>query len=316
MKTMPNRHLMHEPFTDCLNPSDHAAPYSLIGGVRPPDWRWREALGVLRNGGDCHYLRDRLVRQTIFYQRACAAMSSEDDLFKAFPGIYRAHHLWQAVGSLERWYLEALLLTSEPLEKVAQIMMRSPSDVDLYEKIFFNVRPYLNKKFYIYATVFKDLVAGDLGPDQTGLLLAHVAYHGGIEWLLSLMGQDRNAGESPDEYRKRSAKYWLQLRYWQAALMHGPASAHRRPLPAAAGRGEEMRSCKSDGGVAESQLENQNQHVRSLLEGIKISIKSAKDVPVKSAINQSEIEEVQQRLRGAVRNSSLASKREVAVDDD
>ncbi len=301
---MPHRrHIMHD--LDCLNPTEHAAPYSLIGGTRPPNWRWREASWVLRHGGDCHYIRDRLVWRTVYYQRACAATSSEDDLFTAFPGMYRVHHLWRSVGDLQRCYLEALLLTSEPLEKVAQIMMHAPKDVDLYERIFFNVRPYLNNKFYIYATVFKDMLAGGLSPDQTGLLLAYAAYHGGVEAMEDLMGLDRVDDESAQDHRSNTADHFRDIRYWQAVHMVEMNNYNQIKLI----NSHDQKKIGEEDKAVDNEAPSVRGAVNDLIKGVKISVHTVEDaLTTADADDRAKMDTAQSRLKGAQRKSELKAK--------
>jgi hypothetical protein len=150
---------------------------------RTPDWRWQLSEDFDRYIRDVHFLTDRwfLVAGKL---RRIEPTAPRAHFFHA----REAHYIWQT-NNQTRWELEARVLLNQPQQLIADVLKLPIEMVQIYEKLFFDVRDHLSAKDYIGGAVLQPHVP--LKPDQVGRIWSRYAFHGGIHPLEALIAHYR-----------------------------------------------------------------------------------------------------------------------------
>lgn len=124
---------------------------------RTPDSRWSRALWLCSEG---RYARraveDPYVLAAVSFRRhqsRAANHLARERLARRMPGIYFAAEVYHREEDLERWAMEARILTGESETAIARRCRTTPEVVYWYEKLFFDVRPYLHNRDWLVARV-------------------------------------------------------------------------------------------------------------------------------------------------------------------
>lgn len=103
---------------------------------------------------------DAATLAAVKFQQALARCTNDIDrhmLMEREPGIYHAYLVRRPAetqeGSIQRWSLEARLLTNESDDDIADKIGCTPTIIEWYERLFFNVREKLRARDYIMTTV-------------------------------------------------------------------------------------------------------------------------------------------------------------------
>lgn len=175
---------------------------------RLPGWRWERARMIIedripfsRRMDDPDILRAYQFRTGL---NRCRDELDRAELKEEFPDIYWAHKIYSTDDNkrmLLKWELEARLLTGDIDRNIADRCDTLPSLVDAYEKIFFNVRPKLDKQSYIINQVIGPSVHSGMSSRAYDVLWKLFGYlHGPI--LLNAIittSINRPRPETPDE---------------------------------------------------------------------------------------------------------------------
>jgi hypothetical protein len=106
-------------------------------------------------------------------------------VFRERPQVAAAHRLYYAQDIEQRQVLEALLLTSESFEEIAQRLSVEPATIAYYEQLFFNVRDRMKASIWILKTILgppqdrKFGADGAMTVEQHGIMYRLFAYYGG-----------------------------------------------------------------------------------------------------------------------------------------
>lgn len=150
---------------------------------RPVDWRWRRARTLHRQGGQPGRLTaDRWTTRAWYFLGALRRRPDEAGrrrLAATMPGLSRAHRLWRRADDPMRWELEARLLTTDSPREIAARMGVPACQVVAYERVFYNVRPYLEASSYIVHHALDTVLVRGLSPRAIDALWKHVAYAAG-----------------------------------------------------------------------------------------------------------------------------------------
>jgi hypothetical protein len=90
--------------------------------------------------------------------------------------VYWAHEIKESGLVAHRAALEAYLLSREKPERIARQLKTTDEVVLWYEKLFFNVRPYLRNELYIVTTVFREIIHQGLSERDYEFLWKMVGY--------------------------------------------------------------------------------------------------------------------------------------------
>jgi len=181
----------------------------------PPDWRWQRALSLRDHGSpdedDDEYVRaaqDFLVRAN-----NCETVNDRRHLFESDPGIYLAQELHRRADGM-RWSVEAFLLAGTEFKEIAQVHNTGTEMILWFERLFFNVVPYLDSSLYITSVVIGDKVHFGMAESDYGLLWKVLGYAGGPDMLRSFINpcQLKRAADADQVNAAYAAAHDRQLR--------------------------------------------------------------------------------------------------------
>lgn len=180
------------PSKPCKSPKRSTAlhdPYEQSNPYREPSWRFERviALATRRSNGLLPSLKaidDAIIRQTRdFYLRWFRSPpENRDALFTHAPGLYYAFMIHERQQDLLTATIEARILAGQSNEEIANLIGTMPAAIDLYEKVFFNVRDRLDRKDWVVRQVFGPSLAHRFGSDYaelSGFTLKFFGYFGG-----------------------------------------------------------------------------------------------------------------------------------------
>jgi len=180
----------------------------------PPAWRWERARWLREKGKYARRQKDdQWVVQAKTFQTAkdkCVTELDHYELSLKYPGIYYAERIWNEDRKQTRWAIEARLLASQSMEEIAELERTSTEVIFWYEKLFFNVIPYINSFDYIVNVVMGESVHHGLKERDYDLLWKMYGYAGGKHVLDAIIRGFNNPQHcaSPDQVRS-----WLRDDY-------------------------------------------------------------------------------------------------------
>jgi hypothetical protein len=172
-----------------LADENRVPPPSIGTNIKPPAWRWETARLLVQAARDNQRLNvetDSLTNEAVEFINLLDRCRYEIDFYyleRKFPYIYSAWYIYSDVEPFKKWMLEARILANQPPEEIEQKTGLNINTLDIYEKLFFDVRPHLSYKDYIYHYVIgvKSLQAA--AESQIGIFWKLIAYHYGAEAL-------------------------------------------------------------------------------------------------------------------------------------
>jgi hypothetical protein len=158
---------------------------------RQAEWRWEKARWLRENGMYARKgVEDAGVIMAKEYQAkeaACRNNSEREYLFRKYPGIYTAKEIFRRPEKTVRWMIEAYLLARATPTEIYDATSVKPETVIWYERLFYNVTPYLKHDSYISNVVIGTIIQhGIMERDFDGLwkLIGYAAGPTALrEWL-------------------------------------------------------------------------------------------------------------------------------------
>lgn len=225
--------------------------------LRPPDWRWLR-VNVYRDASRTmpRSRRDRLTNHLIRFLNdwhACRDQFDKDDLKVEYEELAVAHNMYSCeTGASSKWELESRLLANEETSSICSKLSLRPETVDIYEKVFFNVKDRLqNRSWIINCVIGRSIHVGltdrdfdllwkmyglfsgkfmlDLVTGKLGLKMQHA---GSEAEALSMM---REANEAQATMRASTALAVTPINGFTAAPMIQVEQAYRQIAKDAAG---------------------------------------------------------------------------------
>ena len=123
-------------------PASIVSDFRVYDPFRSPDWRWRCAVGYLQNHGSTDEEQDRGILAAVRYLKAFDAartLSQKAAVQRQYPSLTAALNLYDAPVA-QTWELRARFLTDETDEQIAQATGLDLRVVDVFERLFFDVR--------------------------------------------------------------------------------------------------------------------------------------------------------------------------------
>lgn len=120
-----------------------------------PDWRFERVLklvGRVPTPGRTTKLDDEHIKEArSFMLRWRKGEAAREQLLQENPGLYYAHMVHDNLHTDPevRFMMEARLLSGQPPEEIAEALKTLPQTVTWYEKIFFNIKPFLSHHDWI-----------------------------------------------------------------------------------------------------------------------------------------------------------------------
>jgi hypothetical protein len=167
--------------------------------LRVVNWRWQLARELAENKGTFFPKSiDKAVqagRRFWHLWTNCKNEADQNILARRMPVVYQAFRLYQDSQRVSRNAVEALVLAGESPEGIAQKSGTSPEVVQAYEKLFFDVRDYLQSPDYIFNQAIGPRLRG-AGPWSYDIVWKFFGYVGGVVVLEELM-DTRKPGARP-----------------------------------------------------------------------------------------------------------------------
>ncbi len=120
-----------------------------------PDWRFERVLklvGRVPTPGRTTKLDDRFIKKArSFMLKWRKGEGAREQLLIEDPGLYYAYMIYDNIHTDPevRFMLEARLLSGQPADEIANALKTLPDAVKWYERLFFNVRPFLSHHDWI-----------------------------------------------------------------------------------------------------------------------------------------------------------------------
>jgi hypothetical protein len=119
----------------------------------------------------------------------------------AYPEFHEAHRLHEE-SPAHRWTFEASVLADAPREELAKSMLAAPGVLEIYEKIFFDVRPYLANRMYIINNVLQPAIRRGMHVMDSDFTWKVLAYMGGWEMVSTMWEIDGMSATAEDFFRR------------------------------------------------------------------------------------------------------------------
>jgi hypothetical protein len=148
---------------------------------RSPARRWQRASWLLDLGKRVNprFDDDGVRRAKQFLSECGRSAKGLAKARKADPALADALQLFRAEPPHKRWRLESYLLTTEPLETAAARCSVSLATAQTYQDLFFDVRPYLAARDWIWLRAIGAGAWNCFGRDFPGSLWKGFAYSAG-----------------------------------------------------------------------------------------------------------------------------------------
>lgn len=146
---------------------------------RPPNWRWERAVILSDRDTATRSIDDDFIKEVVKFHKDLKTKEDEE-LYKKYGPLYQCHYFWFS-NSLTKSLLEAYILSDTDKSVIAENFGWSTDEsekvIDIYEKLFFDVRSRLKFDPFILANVIKLTEHYTLPTDdQIYKMLAYVGY--------------------------------------------------------------------------------------------------------------------------------------------
>jgi len=173
---------------------------------RQRDWRWRLVEETVSSGRrlPAALSNDAVLRSAYAFWNAFQKQDSNTpvlalmSLEARYPMVVSAYSIYSGM-SLERYFIEALIMAGEDRRSISEEAGYSESVIRTYELLFFDVRDKLEQKLYVMGDVLGPMFAhGTSGNDYDHLWKA-VGYFCGADilkafWKLGRLDEDQRQG--------------------------------------------------------------------------------------------------------------------------
>ena len=182
--------------------------------LRPPDWRFQRIAFYEKESRDTE--RSRIDRITaggnILHKKLKSCLSERnevkkqhaiDKFYDMYPDFGYAYSLYTEDNNITtRWEIEARILAGENFESIADKSNFSPSCLEVYEKLFFNVLDRLNKRTWVTNSVVGRALQVGLTERDFNILWKIYGYMAGphmLDLLISKIGMERKIAKTPEQ---------------------------------------------------------------------------------------------------------------------
>lgn len=155
-----------------------------------PRWRWNRAEELVADGQSPPPDEDAAVLKAVEFLRGlktAGRQRSSVTWSREFRAIQNARELFRG-DVVRRWEVEARLLSGQSDNEIASRLRIAPHEVDLYERLFFDVRESLRAHDWIFGKAIGWPRPGQ-SDQELGRLWKSVGYFGGpsvLDWMIVL----------------------------------------------------------------------------------------------------------------------------------
>lgn len=163
-----------------------------VSPLRPADWRWKRAIGLLAAGKKPNrFNEDRLVQEAYKFAAILDAVEESWEYYsKAVfnTAVSDAHSIYtQSDAKHLKWELEARILARENIHSISKKLCISKKAIKWYESLFFNVLDRIdNQSWVIHSAIGKGVFYGASERDLDGLWKYYGYFHGvdKLDWMV------------------------------------------------------------------------------------------------------------------------------------
>jgi len=236
----------------------------------PPDWRWQHALS-LRDHDSPDEDDDDYARAALDFQvreKNCKSADDRRNLFERYPAIYSAQELYRRADGM-RWSVEAFLLARADFAEIAEFYNTQAEVISWFERLFFNVVPFLDSPAYIVNVVLGEKVHFGMAESDYGLLWKVIGYAGGPDLLRSFINpcQLKRAAAADQANAAYAAAHDCQLRRKAlVAALTMPVSGNYKVIFSAYHKAQELQQARGAANHADNSIK---QNINAALEAFK-----------------------------------------------
>lgn len=196
---------------------------------RASNWRWLRAVEIDSGGPRASRAIDgadgfewirRAIRLKRRFEQANNRPAAIYALLQRDRDLFWAHSIWSDDRAPTRWGIEARILAGETNEEIAEKVGTSPSVIDAYAHVFFDVREKLPNVDYISNVVMADAVVRGLQERHYDLLWKMLGYKGGTHVLNAVIARSPPVSrpETPDAVSGFFQDFAISTMKYKAAI--------------------------------------------------------------------------------------------------
>lgn len=158
---------------------------------RQANWRWQlvSELSIAGKRVPRSLRSDAVVTKALKFWNALQRCSDPAEsitgmlvLQRDFPEVSEAYEIYSSL-SLERYFIEALVMANAPSEDIAIETGYPPGVIETYEKLFFDVRALLPRRLYVMGTLLGPLFSTGTSSTDYDYLWKAIGYFCGVSAL-------------------------------------------------------------------------------------------------------------------------------------
>ena len=170
-----------------------------------PDWRWIRARRLADNDLQPSRSRDdsHIQRAFRFVKRLRRNdIKAEERLARDYPYIYEAFKVYDDTQSGTRWIFEASVMADRSRAEMAKYLRADEQMLEVYEKMFFDVRDALENPGCILANILMPFATNSVSSRDPDVFWKAIAYYGGWEAVLGSWQIGHASPEALDFFNK------------------------------------------------------------------------------------------------------------------
>jgi len=147
---------------------------------------------------------DRFVQRAFkFIKRMRAGdIKAEERLSRDYPEVFDAFKVYDDTQSGARWIFEASVMANKPRAEIADYLHADEKMLEIYEKLFFDVRDSLEHPGWILGNILMPFATNRTSPKDPDVFWKAIAYYGGWEAVRSSWEIGHASPEALDWYNK------------------------------------------------------------------------------------------------------------------
>ena len=180
-----------------------------------PAWRWRKAQEFVANKQKPSNWRvDPDVKLAYAYLMKVDKNNPRtmQDASRRWPALYDAFQMWDnkdnAKGS--KWIFEAAVMARVPVERMAEYLQIDVRTLELYERIFFDVRQHLDHVGWVNANILHTNNSVGVTSDDVDCSWKAIAYNGGWDIIRSIW-EFGNASSAVQDFMAQTFRHKLMI---------------------------------------------------------------------------------------------------------
>jgi hypothetical protein len=181
-----------------------------------PDWRWIRARRLADNNLTPSRSRDdRFIQQAWRFIKRLRKLDirAEERLANDYPKLFEAFKVYDDTQSGTRWVFEASVMANRPVAELAQYLRTDVEMLELYEKLFFDVRDALENRGCIISNVLMPVMTNSVSSRDPDIFWKAIAYFGGWEAVRSSWEIGHASPEAIDFFNKANRQKMIKNAY-------------------------------------------------------------------------------------------------------